>query len=113
MRTPTVVALTGATYRQVDHWVRCGFITPSVEVGRGTGHVREFSTADAVTISVMAHLVHSLGIAPDVAAVLANGAQRFSDVALGTHPDCPVAVAIRIDVIREAIADAMDLGRVT
>lgn len=44
-----VVALTGLTYRQIDHWARTGVVVP-FQSGRGKGSRRAFSFQDLVAL---------------------------------------------------------------
>lgn len=45
---PEVGELAGVTYRQLDHWVRQGWIVPSVNAAIGRGARRLFSPDDVV-----------------------------------------------------------------
>lgn len=42
--------MTGATYRQVDHWARAGIVTPSVPAA-GCGTRRRWSPDDVVEVA--------------------------------------------------------------
>jgi DNA-binding transcriptional MerR regulator len=48
--------LTGLTPRQLDHWDRQGFLSPSVERASGYGSTRRYSFADVVRLRVAARL---------------------------------------------------------
>ena len=50
---PRVGELAGVTYRQVDHWVRQGYITPSVNAATGRGARRLFGPADVVRVAAL------------------------------------------------------------
>lgn len=39
------------TYRQLDYWVRRGYVTPSVSEGRGHGNPRRWSEADVERVA--------------------------------------------------------------
>jgi hypothetical protein len=42
--------LPGLTYRQLQHWVHNGYVTPSVNVGRGSGTRHRFSALDVAAV---------------------------------------------------------------
>lgn len=82
----TVVAEAGLTYRQADHWLRCGYLTAhaatrvaDVEHGErlqiidasGSGYVRVLKADGAQTLLLMARLTRA-GFAPVVAAEIAR-----------------------------------------
>lgn len=41
--TTEVVAMTGASYRKLDYWARCGYIPDGFRLVTGTGHVRQWT----------------------------------------------------------------------
>lgn len=45
--------LAGVTYRQVDHWVRQGYVVPSVQAAVGRGARRLFGPADVVLVAAL------------------------------------------------------------
>ncbi len=45
--------LAGVTYRQVDHWVRQGYVVPSVQAAVGRGARRLFGPADVVQVAAL------------------------------------------------------------
>jgi DNA-binding transcriptional MerR regulator len=47
-----VVALTGLTYRQVDHWATTGVVRPSIKTAAGKGSRREYAFKDLVQLRV-------------------------------------------------------------
>jgi len=51
-----VTKLTGVSYRQLDHWDRIGFITPSVLTASGKGSGRLYSFRDVLNIRVAKQL---------------------------------------------------------
>jgi hypothetical protein len=61
--TPDVVALTGLSYRQLDHWARRGILRPSVNRAGGTGTVRRYSERDVQRARSIAWLV-AAGVNP-------------------------------------------------
>lgn len=48
--------LAGTSYRQLDHWVRRGWVRPSVDAGLGRHGRRLFAPADVVQLAALAHL---------------------------------------------------------
>jgi DNA-binding transcriptional MerR regulator len=51
-----VVALTGLTYRQIDHWATTGVVVP-IKAGKGKGSRREYSFKDLVALRMAKKLV--------------------------------------------------------
>lgn len=43
---------TGATFRQIDHWIRSGLIAPSLGAACGSGSSRKFSERDIALVAV-------------------------------------------------------------
>lgn len=73
-----------ATYRQLDHWIRKGYIVP-LNPNPGSGrHLRVFDRAEQRVINLMVRLVEA-GFPPELAARLARakGRRRFVDMAPG------------------------------
>lgn len=62
---------TGLSYRQVDHWVRCGWLVPEGEVHPGSGRRRGFADQEVLVAGMMAHLV-AAGLQPSAAAPIAR-----------------------------------------
>jgi DNA-binding transcriptional MerR regulator len=54
--TAEAARLTGLTARQLDHWDRQGFLSPSLERASGYGSNRRYSFADIVRLRVAARL---------------------------------------------------------
>lgn len=80
-----IVADTGISYRQADHWVRAGYIhthylDPSLEpTGQGgSGHPRYIDDDEIAVLHTMARLVHA-GFVPETAAQLARSRTRLTD----------------------------------
>jgi hypothetical protein len=88
-----VCKLTGATYRQLDHWTTHKWITPTIGPTKGSGNFRRWSDDDLVHVAVMVRLV-STGIPPALAAVVTNDGHLTNG-----------AVTITVDrwAIREAL----------
>lgn len=58
MTTTAVAELIRVSTRQLDYWVRVGYITV-VDARPGTGHVRAWSNAEVRDAAVFAALVHA------------------------------------------------------
>lgn len=54
--TAEAARLAGLTPRQLDHWDRLGFLSPSVMRARGYGSARRYSFGDVVFLKVAARL---------------------------------------------------------
>lgn len=52
---PEAAALAGITYRQLDHWARQGWVSPSVDRGRGRSARRLYSPDDVVRLAALRH----------------------------------------------------------
>ncbi len=86
-----VLAGVPATYRQIDHWVRAGYLRP--QGGIGTGNPREWTREELRVFRRMARLVNA-GLQPAAAAKAAR-AGALPQLAPGVHllitGDDPVA----------------------
>lgn len=51
--------LAGISYRQLDHWARQGWVTPSVDPGQGRSGRRRYSGDDVVRLDLLRHLAVS------------------------------------------------------
>ena len=51
--------IAGITYRQLDHWARQGWVTPSVDPGHGRSSRRLYSELDVVRLDLLRHLAMS------------------------------------------------------
>jgi hypothetical protein len=51
--------LAGISYRQLDHWARQGWVTPSVDAGIGRAGRRLYSIDDVVRLALLRHLAIS------------------------------------------------------
>ncbi len=70
---PALARHIGVTYRQLDYWVRQGWLKPAHIVGRpstGTGHSRVFMGQEIVKAEHMGRMV-AWGVRPSVAATVA------------------------------------------
>jgi DNA-binding transcriptional MerR regulator len=69
---PELAKHAGITYRQLDFWVRAGYVTPTG--GEGTGHARDFSWVQCQMVAWMARLVKA-GFKPAAAAELVRSGE--------------------------------------
>jgi DNA-binding transcriptional MerR regulator len=51
--------IAGITYRQLDHWARQGWVTPSVDAGQGRSGRRRYSGRDVVRLALLCKLARS------------------------------------------------------
>lgn len=87
-----VCAAAGITYRQLDHWTRCGrfpFATDSLRPG--SGHPREFTPADVAAVTFFAELVRA-GLTHDTAGRLLTEHLRTGEHVLALSPTVTVRV---------------------
>lgn len=71
MNTLELAAHAGITYRQIDHWVRAGYLLPA-NPQPGSGIPRDFLPAEVAVTVRMAHLV-AAGLYLPVAHQIARG----------------------------------------
>jgi DNA-binding transcriptional MerR regulator len=113
-----VIALTGLTYRQVDHWARTGVVIP-LKAGTGKGSRREYSFKDLVALRVARKFKEDDGISlqkirnavgylrknfPDLR-------QPLAELRLVTDGKTLFLVDRDIDREREKIMDALKQGQ--
>jgi len=55
----TAAELALITYRQLDHWARQGWVTPSVQSATGRGKRREYSPDDVLRLAALRHFAKS------------------------------------------------------
>ncbi len=81
-RLPAGVEGVPATYRQIDHWVRAGYLHP--QHSRGTGNPREWTREEMRVLRVMARLVKA-GLQPAAAAKAARSGALITELAPGVR----------------------------
>lgn len=85
--SPEVTMLTGMTYRQLDHCISTGLVTPSVDAGSGSGSRRRFNAADVALLRVVTAL-RSMGVRgramQSAIALVANAVDRDGFLVLPT-----------------------------
>ena len=57
MNTNEMMEQTGATFRQLDHWARCGIIGPT---GVGSGRYRQWDPDDVPAVAAMVRVSAAL-----------------------------------------------------
>ena len=72
----------GASFRQVDYWLRQGFV-PGVKASTGTGVPRELTPSQVKFIGMMGSLV-TAGMKPQEASELVKKLLKDREVRLGT-----------------------------
>lgn len=84
--TPTAMALTGATVRQLDYWAKTGLLVPTVEA-KGSGSQRRYSYADCSKGARLAALSclapERQGLSKGTAHALATDGRMVGRCALG------------------------------
>lgn len=73
----------GITYRQLDYWVRQGYIKPKPGA-TGTGHTRDFSDHEIAVAARMARLIDR-GFTPKAAARIARVTPGYVHLGKGIH----------------------------
>ena len=77
IRSPEACRLTGATYRELDYWTKCGYVSPSAtDSNPGSGNRRLWAPEDVRRVRLMVRAVRS-GLAPAVAAQVADGEREI------------------------------------
>jgi hypothetical protein len=82
--TPDVAAQTGASFRQLDYWIRTGRIPGMDPDGKGSGVTREWTPAAVAHADRMARLTRA-GLAVDIAHQLAVDGPGTYRLAAGVH----------------------------
>ena len=99
--------LAGISYRQLDHWARQGWVTPSVDPGEGRSGRRLYAEDDVIRLSLLRHLAQSkvnpAVAGPAVAACeIPSGDIRFVWGPVGSKEDVGLQ-AVRADDALEAM----------
>jgi hypothetical protein len=96
--TADVMAATGASFRQLDHWIHRGWLNPvGGPLGAGSGHAREWPALEYRVAVVMARLVRA-GMGPEKSAAIARVAAEQAHKAAG-----PVNVQIAHGITLEVM----------
>lgn len=74
--TRDVMRLSGATYRQIDHWCRRGFLGERLTASTGSGYERTFTYLEVRQVVLGRELI-ALGVNPEKA--LAYAAQMLAE----------------------------------
>ncbi|MDY5584919.1 MAG: MerR family transcriptional regulator [Arcanobacterium sp.] len=56
-RAPAVCKVVGITYRQLDHWDRTGFVSPTIRRATGSGSQRLYSFRDILVLRAVKRLI--------------------------------------------------------
>ena len=99
-----VVHAAKVTHRQLDFWVRSGWVVATVQA-RGSGRWREFTLDDIVDVAAMGRLV-AAGVAPDLARRVLGERTRHTRGALRIGG----AVTITVDLQRVLLDVLQALG---
>ncbi len=78
-----VLALTGITYRQLDHWARTGLVRSSVRQASGRGSRRVYSFSDLVALRVVGQL-REAGVSVQTIRRAVSWLQRHAEQPLAT-----------------------------
>ncbi len=106
--------LAGISYRQLDHWARQGWVTPSVDAGEGRSGRRRYSADDVVRLDLLRHLAVSQ-VNPAVAGPLVGACEvPAGDVRIVWGPvgaKDPDQVGLRVVPGRRGTGRGRDLRR--
>ena len=95
------------TYRQVDHWVRQGYVVPSVNAAVGRGGRRRFASADVVRVAALGRFGRArLDIALVGPLVAGLDLTDSSDQLLVAHLDPLMVETVAADEFRQVLAGA-------
>ncbi|MEX1281377.1 MAG: MerR family transcriptional regulator [Acidimicrobiia bacterium] len=78
-RAPTVCALVGITYRQLDYWARTDLITPSLQAAAGSGSQRLYSFTDVVQLKMIKRLKDAGMSLPKIRAAMETLRERLGE----------------------------------
>lgn len=95
--------LAGISYRQLDYWVRKGWVTPSIDPGRGKASRRLFAVDDVVRLGVLCHLGRSRRNLTELGSQVAplTLGERFVVVDSDDHLTTPADTAELVDMVGE------------
>jgi hypothetical protein len=68
--TKEVATECGISYRQIDYWIRQGYVPMEGETCPGSGYHRDLSDSEAEHVRAISELV-KIGVRPDIAGVWA------------------------------------------
>jgi hypothetical protein len=78
LTSPALCRFAGITYRQLDYWIRCGWVETENERRTGSGYARTFTRAEAERVALMAELANA-GIAPGAAHLMTFRGRQFGN----------------------------------
>lgn len=102
-----VCALTGASYRQLDYWVRTGIIRPELATAHGSGTQRRFAPEQVRLVRLILRL-RELGLGHDA---IVDAAARVDDANHADWHDGYLVVTLdgAPTVTLDPIPDVLDL----
>ena len=100
------IKASGASYRQVDYWLRRGY-APTQNLGQvGTGHLREMSLQVVFQLAVIKE-ISELGIKPAYATH--EGLQELFTT--GQMRRGPMTIVLDLAFIRDRLCDLLEVAR--
>ena len=84
---------TGASYRQVDYWIRTGLLT-SHRVGEGSGHPRAVPASEVQVVTLVLALIRTMGAAPRQAFESARVLLEGGTLAVPVGDDATLVIAL-------------------
>lgn len=97
--------LAGISYRQLDYWVRSGFVSCG-DSGRGSGTRRRFSYSQVVRLAELAAVKAALGPSADIGVVIALVDGDPLDRPVIAGHTVPMSITVDLDAVRAAVAAA-------
>lgn len=82
MNSMSAAEQAGITYRQLDHWIRRGYIKGALP---GSGVQRDLNGHEVDVLRIMADLVGVVGMKPAAAAPVARTMAEGKGVAIGSY----------------------------
>ena len=93
MNGPQAAQRAGITYRQLDYWLRRGFLGESDSNTPGSGYVRDLTVTQVERLTQLAALVQA-GVRPEVAAAWLDEAQDADGVKVIEHGPVRITLAV-------------------
>ena len=104
LTSPEVCRMAGVTYRQLDYWIRSGWVASHTEA-LGSGHHRRFDLDDLRDIRVVARLANARNLSGVGSALETwRGLGRPADALIGLCNGRP-AVWLDVDLLRTTLEE--------